>query len=197
MSLFVKICGITTVEAADAAVVAGANALGFVFAESPRQLSPLMATEIAREVPDHVEKVAVFLRPQPGEIEAVLDGFEADTVQADIGSSIGFNKRPVLPVVRTTETSDFGRGRLLFEGRRSGVGAMADWSMAADLARRTRLILAGGLNAQNVREAIDSVRPFGVDVSSGVESSLGVKDRTLIKEFVKNVRNIEKEMVKR
>lgn len=196
MSLFVKICGITTAEAAHAAVTAGANALGFVFAESPRQLSPSTATEVAINVPDHVEKVAVFLRPQPGEIEAVLAEFEADVVQADWPSLKGFGACPVLPVVRGAEPPDIGPGRFLFEGRRSGTGEMADWSVAAELARRAPLILAGGLNAQNVRMAIETVRPFGVDVSSGVESSQGIKDNALINGFIQEVRKIEKEMVK-
>jgi phosphoribosylanthranilate isomerase len=95
----------------------------------------------------------------------------------------------VLPVVR------FGRktpnplpGRMLFEGPSSGIGELADWGRAAELARQTELILAGGLSPQNVAEAIQAVRPFGVDVSSGVESEPGVKDPAKIHEFVRTVR---------
>jgi phosphoribosylanthranilate isomerase len=95
----------------------------------------------------------------------------------------------VLPVVR------FGRktpsplpGRMLFEGPTSGIGEVADWGRAAELARQTEVILAGGLSAQNVEEAIQEVRPFGVDVSTGVESEPGVKDPDKIREFVRVAR---------
>ncbi len=195
MKVFVKICGITSVDTADAAVVAGANALGFVFAESPRRLTPALATEIARNVPGHVEKVAVFLRPQPGDIEAVLDEFNADTVQANWSSLAGFQDRPVLPVVRDSASPELDGRRILFEGQRSGAGERADWVLAEDLARRSPVILAGGLDPQNVRSAIESVGPFGVDVSSGVESSPGVKDIRLINRFINEVRKIEREVV--
>lgn len=195
MSLFVKICGITTAEAAEAAVDAGADALGFVFAQSPRQLSPSLATELAGNVAGHVEKVAVFRRPPHEEITAVLQGFDADTVQADWESLLGFDDRPILPVVRNADIPGLEGHRVLFESRRSGVGERADWSVAASVALRSQLVLAGGLNANNVADGIFSVRPFGVDVSSGVESSRGVKDAGLIADFVNECRKIEREMV--
>jgi len=195
MSLFVKICGITSTDAASAAVDAGANALGFVFADSPRQITPSLATDLARDLPRHVEKVAVFRRPHRNEIESVLAGFDADTVQADWSSLVGFDDRPVLPVLRDLDCPDCDGQRILFEGVRSGVGERADWSMANQLARRSRLVLAGGLSTGNVGEAIAAVHPFGVDVSTGVESSPGLKDPRLIASFTKEVRRIEKEMV--
>ena len=195
MSLFVKICGITSSEAAEVAVAAGVDALGFVFAQSPRQISPSRAAEIGRVVPRNVEKVAVFLNPQPGEIESVLDGFDADTVQADWPSLTEIVAPEVLPVLRDAMPTKLAGRRVLFEGRFSGVGVPADWSVAAGLARRSSLILAGGLHEGNVRSAINSVHPFGVDVSSGVESSRGIKDVGLIDSFVNEVREIEKEAV--
>jgi len=195
MSLFVKICGITSPDAAAAAVSAGADALGFVFAESPRRLTPSQAAEIAGNVPAHVEKVAVFLHPQPGEIESVLAKFDADTVQADWPSLVGFEACPVLPVVRDVGTPDLAGRRILFEGRRSGAGERADWTIAQRLAQSSRLVLAGGLDTKNVRSAIEYVHPFGVDVSSGVESSPGVKDIGLINGFIEEVRKIEKKVV--
>jgi len=191
----VKICGITTAEAAEAAIDAGADALGFVFAQSPRQLSPTLATALAGNLPGHVEKVAVFRRPQHEEITAVLQGFDADTVQADRDSLLGFDDKPVLPVVRNGDIAGLEGHRVLFDSRRSGVGERADWSVAAHVARRSQLLLAGGLSANNVADAIFSVRPFGVDVSSGVESSRGVKDVGLITDFVNECRRIEREMV--
>ena len=194
MSIFIKICGITSTEAAIASVSAGANALGFVFAESARRLTPARATQIVDEIPAEVERVAVFLRPTIGEIESVLDRFDADTVQADAGSLVGFDRVPVLPVIRDGHWLP-PRGRLLFEGARSGVGEAADWTTARLLARTRPLILAGGLDQHNVSEAIRSVRPHGVDVSSGVETGPGVKSPDLILGFIEAVREAEKAKV--
>lgn len=194
MSIYVKICGITSPEAAIASVAAGANALGFVFAESARRLTPAKATQIANRIPAEVEKVAVFLRPRIGEIESVLDHFDADTVQADAMSLVGFDRVPVLPVIRDGHRLP-PHGRLLFDGARSGVGETANWATARLLARTRQLILAGGLDQHNVAGAIRSVRPHGVDVSSGVETSPGVKSLDLILGFVEAVREAEKAKV--
>jgi len=195
MSLFIKICGITSVETAEVAIAAGADALGFVFARSPRELSPTRASEIASTVPSNVEKVAVFRSPQPGDVDRVLERFDADTVQADLQSLVGFKARPILPVVRDSSEVVPNRQRILFEGAQSGVGSQANWSIAADLANRHSLVLAGGLHVGNVRSAIELVRPFGVDVSSGVELRRGIKDVGLINGFIGEVRRIEKETV--
>ena len=201
MSLFVKICGITSVEAAEVAVESGADALGFVFAESPRQIAPSQAMSIAVAMPPEVQKVAVFLRPERGEIEAVLDDFTADLLQADHQSLTGVTGLPTLPVYRDTP-SDVAilkatpdAGIVLFEGSRSGTGESVNWSRAGDLARTVRLVLGGGLTPVNVTDAIRMVRPHGVDVSSGVESSPGVKDVELIRDFIRTVRKVEKAMV--
>ncbi len=190
MSLYVKICGITTAKSARAAVDAGADALGFVFADSPRQLAPMVAAEIASDLPGHVEKVAVFLDPAQDEIGRVLEVFNADRVQANASSLVGFGERPVMPVLRAAAEGYVGE-RVLFEGPRSGVGDVADWEAAASMARTSDLVLAGGLDAGNVATAVGQVRPFGVDVSSGVESRPGTKDQRLIEEFIKAVRKTE------
>lgn len=192
MSLFIKICGITSEGTAEAAVAAGADALGFVFAQSPRQLSPTRASEISRDIPQNIEKVAVFLSPKPGDVDRVLEQFDADTVQADQHSLVGFNSLPIFPVVRDSSEVVPNGHRILFEGVRSGSGRQANWSIAAELAHHHNLVLAGGLHVGNVRRAIDLVRPFGVDVSSGLELSRGIKDVGLINGFINEVRNIEK-----
>ena len=191
MSLYVKICGITTAESARVAADAGADAVGFVFAESPRQLSPRVAAEIASDLPGHVEKVAVFLDPGLDEIRGVLEVCDADRVQADADSLVGFRERSVMPVLRAAVDGYAGE-RVLFEGPRSGVGDVADWEAAASMAGSSELVLAGGLDAGNVSTAVSQVRPFGVDVSSGVESRPGAKDQRLIEEFIEAVRKTEK-----
>jgi len=195
MSLFVKVCGITDEFSARVAERSGVDAIGFVFADSPRMVLPAVAGRIAGTVSDSILKVAVFRRPTQREIDEVLVAFEPDVVQADADSpivlpaGIGF-----LPVFReggiSIDPTGSGRDRLvLYEGATSGVGLRVDWGVAARLAGEVRLVLAGGLNVGNVGEAIRTVRPFGVDVSSGVEVSPGIKDPTLISAFVATARS--------
>lgn len=193
MSLFVKICGITEPESAITAAEAGADAIGLVFAPSARRVSPQEARRIAAAVPEEMIRVAVFLRPDRAEVERVLDHFTPDLVQADAGSTIELPPRiGFLPVVREggtqSEALSSAHRMILFEGPVSGAGVTADRDQAADLAGRTRLILAGGLDPSNVGEAIRVVQPYGVDVSSGVEVFPGVKDPEKIRRFVEAVR---------
>lgn len=191
-----KICGITSIDTAFRAVDAGADALGFVFADSARRLTADEAVRITTEVPVHVEKVAVFLAPSTAEIEEILSVFRADTVQADAASIADFHLTATIPVIRDAESRvPQGVERVLFEGLRSGTGELSNWDGAARLSRSHRLILAGGLNAGNVANAMKVVKPYGVDVSSGVESTPGTKDPLLIKEFISAVRERDKESV--
>lgn len=194
--MFVKICGVTDRAALDAAVEAGADAVGFVFAESVREIEPARARELCRDLPAGVLRVAVMRHPTPERFHAVIDEFAPDWVQTDAGD-LAELKLPAaigaLPVYRNGESMAVTclPGRLLFEGRISGSGATADWDEAGRLAARTELILAGGLSAANVGAAIAAVQPFGVDVSSGVEISRGQKDPRRIREFVARVRAME------
>ena len=196
MSLFVKICGITDQVAARACVEAGADAVGFVFARSPRQVTPEMAAAIASSLPDSVLKVAVFRRPGPAEIENVLEVFTPDIVQADHDTLPGPGDRiALLPVYRQDiDTVPAGR-RFLYEGPQSGVGRTVDLAHAAEVARIGEMILAGGLTAGGVGSAIEQVRPFGVDVSSGVESSPGQKDPEAVRAFVAAARAAQERLV--
>jgi phosphoribosylanthranilate isomerase len=198
--VFVKICGINSPAAAAAAVAAGADALGFVFAPSPREVSPERALELCGAVPPGVLRVAVMHHPEAERWRRVLEVFVPDWVQTDaedfastdLGKSLG-KRCAALPVYRSGGTLPSPPpSRLLFEGAVSGRGTTADWDAAAALAGRTRLILAGGLDADNVVEATRRVRPWGVDVSSGVERERGAKDPRKIKEFVARVRAEEK-----
>jgi phosphoribosylanthranilate isomerase len=196
MRIMVKICGLRTPEAVAAVVAAGADAAGFVFAESVRRVSPARAAELAAALPDSVARVAVMKHPAPAEVAAMQDGFSPTFLQtehADFGRiEIRGPCRP-LPVLRAGRRLPRRLPPLvLFEGPVSGSGETTDWTRAAKLARRTRLILAGGLDPENVGDAIEVVRPYGVDVSSGVESAPGIKDPALIHRFVAAVRAAEK-----
>jgi len=194
--MFVKICGMNSADAVEAAVAAGADAIGFVFAESPRQVTPEQAKALCANVPAHVLRVAVMRHPHKEQWERVLEVFEPNWLQTD-ADDLKWIKLPkatlALPVYRDSNApadSDLP-DRLLFEGTHSGSGRVADWDEAHGLARVAEVILAGGLTADNVEDAIRFERPWGVDVSSGVERARGEKDPEKIKEFVARVRAIE------
>lgn len=188
MSIFVKICGISDEVALAAAVDAGADAVGFVFhAASPRNLAAARAAALAARLPGGVLAVAVTRHPTQGEVDRVLEAFHPDAWQSDAVDFDAMRVPPGVrrwPVVRDGGSGPSPGGRVIFDAPESGRGVRADWSEAAALARRTELILGGGLDARNVAEAIAAVRPFGVDVSSGVESSPGIKDAARIRAFV-------------
>jgi len=191
MSGFVKVCGITTVDAVAAAVESGVDACGFVFSPSARLIGPMRAALLADDLPARVKRVAVFRHPPRGWIETVLADFPADWVQSDAEDLDGLTFRNVepLPVVRAgSALPESVPARMLFEGPHSGSGAVTNWKAAARLARRTSLMLAGGLTAENVGEAVRAVRPWGVDVSTGVERERGVKDPERVAAFVSAAR---------
>ena len=194
--LWIKICGMTTREAIEAAARAGADAVGFVFcAASPRNLAVEAARELQSSVPAGIERVAVFLHPEQELVDAVVEALRPDWLQTDIGDLATLRVpagQRVLPVLRSGGTlpAPLPR-RCLLESARSGVGARADWAEAARVAAATQVVLAGGLDERNVAEAVRSVRPFGVDVSSGVEASRGVKDVARIREFIRAARAAE------
>jgi phosphoribosylanthranilate isomerase len=189
MTLLVKICGLTDETAVDAAVAAGADAVGFVFHEaSPRNVSPRRARELAAAMPAGIRRVAVTLHPPRALVAKVLAEFVPDVWQTDAGdfAALGVpGSVECWPVLRAGNALPEPLPvRFLFEGARSGRGEVADWTQAASLARVGELILGGGLGPGNVGEAVRRVRPFGVDVSSGVESAPGRKDPARIREFV-------------
>lgn len=194
MAIWVKICGLTTRDAIEAAVAAGADAVGFVFAPSKRQVTASLASELAQSVPRRIPRVAVMLHPTQSQLDEVWEGFAPDVLQTDV-EDLQTLQVPaglaVMPVVRSPVGRALARHpRILFEGPVSGVGSTSDWNGAAQLARTTQLVLAGGLNATNVADAIAAVRPFGVDVSSGVEAAPGIKDPARIHEFVRRARAV-------
>lgn len=202
----IKICGLSDAAAVQAAVHAGVDAIGFVFAPSPRQVTPAQARALCRDVPATVARVAVTQHPTLGLLKEILEEFDPDCLQSDAADfkELEVRRGPrLLPVYRegVSEPGLFTRRAeqpgvafepdFLYEGAVSGRGETVDWEQAARLGRRGRMLLAGGLNATNVAAAILRARPYGVDVSSGVESAPGVKDIARISEFVSAVRKIE------
>lgn len=194
--MFVKICGMTTSDAVAAAVAAGADAVGFVFAPSPREVSAERALELSAGIPDSVSRVAVMHHPTAAHARHVLEVLAPDWLQTDAEDLAGLDVPDdctVLPVYRNgrSPAGPAYPARLLYEGARSGAGKTADWGKAQALAAETDVVLAGGLDADNVAEAIDTVRPWGVDVSSGVERERGFKDPAKIEAFIARVRALE------
>jgi phosphoribosylanthranilate isomerase len=186
--MWLKICGMTDQDAVDAALAAGVDALGFVFSPSVRRLEPAQALQLAARARGRAAVIAVTLHPPQSLIDEIVRVFPPDALQADLADLERLRLPDALvrlPVVR----ADIAAGgalppRMLFEGARSGSGETADWVTAAALGRRSELVLAGGLTAHNVAAALRAVRPYGVDVSSGVESAPGRKSAQKIAEFV-------------
>lgn len=192
MSLWIKICGLTTPQAVTAAVNAGVNAVGFVFAPSKRQVTATHAAQLVAAVPRDILRIAVMQHPTQALVDEVCTVFNPDVLQTDhedlAGLSIPAGVR-VLPVLRAGLALPTPLPKqFLFEGPISGVGETADWRHAAGLAKQSQLILAGGLNPANIAAAIRAVHPYGVDVSSGVESEPGIKDPRKIAQFVSAAR---------
>jgi len=190
--MFVKICGLSSETHVQAAVEAGADAVGFVFADSVRRVSPAHAADITKKVPDTIKKVAVMLHPSNDEWQAVLRDFIPDVLQTDADDFASLDVPDTIerwPVYREGKkvTVTFGTKvtvTFVYEGAKSGQGETVDWSKAAELATTGNMILAGGLGVANVADAIVTVRPYGVDVSSAVESAPGQKDMQKIRDFI-------------
>lgn len=186
--LWVKICGLRTESAIVAAAAAGAQAVGFVFCDaSPRNVTIREAQALRDAVPAGVERVAVFLHPAQALLDAVIAALRPDWVQLDAADLANLRlpaHQRVLPVLRGGTACSPLPSRFLFESAHSGSGEKADWNTASTLAAAAEVVLAGGLDVGNIADAIAQVGPFGVDVSSGVESSRGVKDPARIREFV-------------
>lgn len=204
--LKVKICGITNLEDARAAVEAGADALGFVFyRDSPRYVEPEIARRIVAQLPPFVLPVGVFVNEEAKKIRDLMDhcGLALAQLHGDETAiyceALG---RPVLRAIRLRGRRDFlalaeyqGRAGVrgfvvdtFSETLYGGTGRAADWTLAAEAARAARILLAGGLTPENVREAVGTVRPYGVDVSSGVEAAPGKKDPAKMEAFIRRAR---------
>jgi len=203
----VKICGLTRVEDVQAAIRAGADAVGFVFTASPRRISIDVAIELCGYVPEGVLRVGLFLDQERSAIERVIRCVPLELLQfhgCETGQDCGVFKLPWLKAVamenfesvKQAEHDYPGATGLLLDshskGKRGGSGKPFDWSLSRPVAKP--VWLAGGLNADNVGRAIHEVRPYAVDVSSGVETRPGIKDETMMKAFVEAVRKAENEL---
>jgi phosphoribosylanthranilate isomerase len=199
MAVRVKICGITRLQDLHAACDAGADALGFVFYEkSPRHVTIATAAALMRELPPFVQSVGLFVNADPAFIEAVLDAVPLDLLQFhgdETPADCARFGRPWIKAVRVNQDTDLlkcaadfdaARGLLLdawVPGVPGGTGERFDWSLIPpDLPKP--VILSGGLTPDNVAEAVGRVRPWAVDVSSGVEVAKGIKDAHKIAQFI-------------
>ncbi len=200
--MFVKVCGVTRLTDALHAVQQGATALGFVFwPHSPRFVTPERAREIIAELPSSIVTVGVFVNESVDGISDVAARTGITTVQLHGDEPPVYADAlqwPVLRSVTVEEVDDACEAwppetMFLVDAadpvRRGGTGARVDWGRAATVARDCRVVLAGGLTPENVADAIATVRPYGVDVSSGVEQSPGVKDFNKVARFVANARS--------
>jgi phosphoribosylanthranilate isomerase len=191
--MWIKICGMTTPEAVIAALDAGVDAIGFVFAKSVRHVTPAQAVRLAAPVRGRLLCVAVTRHPSQEDIDWIVEEFKPDVLQTDAADLPSLRlpaELELLPVLRAVPAGVDLPARLLFEGIASGAGVPCDWTAAQQVARRAQLVLAGGLNPNNVASAIAQVRPFGVDVSTGVEARPGVKSPVEIAHFVTAVRAV-------
>jgi phosphoribosylanthranilate isomerase len=201
LSLFVKLCGLRTPQDVEAAIDAGANAVGFVMTESPRRVSVAEAAHLRSLLPAQILAVAVFHDPSRHLIEQVQREMAPDLFQAEPRFLQGLSRSRILPVVAegpdlsprveaALEVTDAG-WVLVDSSARGGTGRRVAWDDLVSLPSRSRLVLAGGLTPDNVAEAVLTIRPGGVDVSSGVERAPGAKDHELMREFVIAARSVE------
>jgi phosphoribosylanthranilate isomerase len=203
--IFVKICGVTNEDDALLAVAMGADAIGFVFAPSPRQVHPETVRDIVKRLPHEVLTIGVFRNERPERVieivnkcglgGAQLHGGETPDDVASVRRRVPFVIR-ALPAgdKRLTEEGAAGADAVLVDSPQPGSGTVFDWSLAEGAPDGVRLMLAGGLNPENIGDAIRKVRPWGVDTSSGVEASPGKKDATLVRRFVAEARRAAKEL---
>jgi phosphoribosylanthranilate isomerase len=203
----VKVCGVTTLDDALVAAVAGADALGFNFwPESPRYLEPARAAEIVALLPPFVTAVGVFVNEPPRSVERMAQAAGVRAVQLhgdEPPQDVEMLAATGLTVVKAFRVGRQFRAQTLkhyasagaflldasVKGKRGGTGKSFDWKKARGANRFGRVLLAGGLTVENVAEAVQAAQPFGVDVCSGVESKPGVKDHARVREFIRAAKN--------
>jgi phosphoribosylanthranilate isomerase len=209
----IKICGITNLEDARAACEAGVDAIGLNFySRSPRALSIEIAGNLRASIPSSVQVFGVFVNAEADEVAKILRDVHLDALQlhGDESPATVAQLARIAPVFKALRVGpDFtaatlenypGVSGFLFDtadarpGQYGGTGRLADWGIAQQAALSHKVILAGGLDAENVAAAISQVRPYGVDVASGVESSPGAKDHHQLFDFVREARRADQEL---
>lgn len=197
--MLVKICGITNESDALLSVALGADALGFIFAPSRRQVTKEQVSDILKQLPSEVVTFGVFVNERPETVvrtvhEIGLTGAQLHGSEGPIGVSYISERVPIVLKAFSGERpslskiSQYEVNAILMDSSNPGSGQTFDWSGVVGLSSKVRLILAGGLNTDNVEEAISIVRPFGVDVSSGVEAKVGKKDPAKLRLFIVKAR---------
>ncbi len=193
--MFVKICGTTSEEDALLAVAMGADAVGFIFAPSPRQVSARKVGDIVKRLPREVMTVGVFRDEAPARVVEIINtiGLRAAQLHGrESAEQVRWIRERVPLVIRAftagtgavAEAGESGADLVMIDAPSPGSGQVFDWRLAEGVPDGMRLILAGGLTADNVAEAIAAVHPWGVDVCTGVETSPGIKNTLKVKDFV-------------
>lgn len=197
--MFVKICGITSEDDALFAIAMGADAVGFVFAPSPRQIAAQQVYDITRRLPPEILTVGVFRDEHPTRVidtvnraglkAAQLHGHESPADVAAVMAQVRWViKAVVAGSTDARRVDEYATEYVLVDAPSPGSGKVFDWSMMEDVPEGPKLILAGGLTPDNVGEAVRIAKPWGVDVSSGVEKSPGKKDPRMVKAFIERAR---------
>ncbi len=199
----VKICGMTQLEDALFAVEQGADAVGFIFyKKSPRAVSMKTVREIISKLPPLVDTVGVFVNESADRVNKIADYCGLDLVQLHGDESPAFCRKICRRVIKAFRVKDLQSIRQLekypvsgflldtfSDNLHGGTGKTFDWNLALPAKKMGPVILAGGLTPRNIRQAVTQVRPYGVDVCSGVEKSPGIKDLEKIRAFLKNIRS--------
>jgi phosphoribosylanthranilate isomerase len=198
----IKICGITNLEDALLASELGADALGFVFAESPRRIDPAVVREIIDKIPPFIGRVGVFVNEDPDVVRHTAAECNLTAVQLHGDENLEYIKTLPIPVIKTFRVKDaaaldqiraFGLSYFMLDAydadRFGGTGESFDWNIAQEAVKLGKVILSGGLNCDNVAEALNQVHPYAVDVSSGVECRHGHKDMQKLVKFIHEVKS--------
>jgi len=201
---WIKICGITNVEDALEAVSLGVDALGFIFAPSPRRINHSLAREMVRHLSPSTLKVGVFVNEELRKVRRIAEDCALDALQLHGQEPPEYCRQVHLPVIKAISVKDalslkemdgYPFASILLDAwsadQAGGTGKTFCWEMAREARKKRDFILSGGLNAQNIFQAILELRPLGVDVCSGVEKTLGKKDRDKMTEFVKEVKKAD------
>ena len=197
--MFVKVCGTTSEEDALLAVAMGADAVGFIFAPSPRQVAPRHVGDIVRRLPPEILTVGVFRDEAPERVIEIVraTGLRAAQLHGHESPADTQRVKERVPVVfkafaagdrSVRQAREHGAAAVLVDNPKPGSGQVFDWSLAEDVPGGLRLVLAGGLGPDNVADAITTVHPWGVDACSGLESGPGRKDPRKVRAFVANAR---------
>lgn len=201
---WIKICGITNVQDALEAASLGVDALGFIFAPSPRRIEPSAARDIIGRLPPSVFKIGVFVDEEISEVRRIADVCGLNGLQFHGQESPEYCQEFPLPVIKTIvvrnidslrEMEKYSSVSILLDAwspdQAGGTGKPFGWEMALEARQKRNFILSGGLNPMNVYQAIQMLKPIGVDVCSGVEKTPGEKDGNKMKEFIKEVKRAD------